>query len=1359
MGHAGPDDFQRFLFRTSLWWQWSGLTVVNGEFSIGDMTMFGHLHIVSHDYRMLLNDLAVDCFLNVAIYTSRLSPYDIKFDDMLLTLPMLMLSVNQKQTAQFALNTEYNNIFDIRLNLEDSDIFQSNKQFKLKVIVVKKPDSKYYVQDSECLILRAKMSQSFGSILHIHSNSGLKIEVAAEPHKLLRDALNLVQGSFVELPRENESHSDLNINISSVFLPKLSTKQHTVMAGGYYYILIKIQQLQQVPRQDKNYMDVDITFECVKLICVEWDYHRQAWSSRFCYPTIYSLGTPRYVNCRCDTGNIFSGGFSPCLQDPTVLWSEFNVANIDWFDLSSLKLIVAFAVLCFWLIFVAIFVWTYRRDCLEASLGKTFLLPRIFSWFQGEQYLVCIVTGWSYGCGTKLTPTLTIIGSKDVSFVYMLFPDQEVFKTGSEVWFILSCSEDIGTIENVILSLPYATFKDPWHVSHILFRNLRTQEDRYCICDAWIPDASTRVNFIVRPVSPIPEAIKVELKGDMAMTSEEKHYQNLALEVNISAFFSSIVSFFVILWFEIISLLPKYDVLHWPFTVSYESQLNINQSNLENTYEMDRVGWHMGMAYRRSLNSVPSNSTLAERASTHFTQPRSRQSLKSMPSYLERLPMQVGRNRPRLSSSVAEQLLVNISMENYIFHPPLRRKILQQLVRFVSVAILVLLLVFLSYLLATLGTRIQGSSYYLMVSILTFLTVMSLWHPVFIVITTFLFVEKYRLGKTDADERVRAWETQMYRNSKMLNLNITETKRSVSYKHTYVPLAKKYIYRKHCAHIAKANVGMLINEEQGETVAKRITLFVFIIVVIIIINLQSGSVSERYMQTKFMRDLLEVGREEIELRQVLTYENFWDHLRTKFFLVTHWSLSNTNTTTSFKTVSTVRVRQIRAATYKGNCEKDFALLPHQRCHFDVENSEIETRQFALTWKKVTARNIRPGPFTFVQGKHFQTINHHYPGGGYDALYSLIDKSPDIIEYLKLKEWVDERTRAIKVEVALFNADTKLLTSIIHVYEFTAVGIFQDTPQVYSFPLFYQPASSVFLRGCILILLIFTLLYSVKEARDMYYQGILNYLLSPMAWVNLLERGTCITVIIMFILEYQIRKTSVASVQDIYFENRDSETFIDFSAVSDIAYTITLLSCILATIIFLKVILQTTNIPSLAQFLKLIPPVLQISYIPVVTILYFSILAYFIFVEFPEFATFRSSAFTITVMMMNLNVVKSLQESYSTFGPLFISVSMTVLNYIVLNYFIILMNEQYSKICAWSMVINKGTKFNIFHDVLRIIKPPKMKEEARVEHVEEEEQENWIILQDAPGYQSNILELLDSHPDRDFNSAVNRVSSV
>uniref|UniRef100_A0A2C9KYU4 Uncharacterized protein n=1 Tax=Biomphalaria glabrata TaxID=6526 RepID=A0A2C9KYU4_BIOGL len=193
------------------------------------------------------------------------------------------------------------------------DIFKKT-EFSFKVRLVQDINSNVVIDDSDCLLLKVKISTYSGSILHFLSN--LKLEIASQAHKHLKGALDLFDGSFQELPREDENLTDLSMNVNTVFLPKTSLKQYSILAGGYYYILIRIKPDQRVNitgRLDGTVSQEEaITVQCVRLMCVEWDSHLQSWSTRYCYPTIYSLGQPAYVNCLCDTGTIFSGGFSPC---------------------------------------------------------------------------------------------------------------------------------------------------------------------------------------------------------------------------------------------------------------------------------------------------------------------------------------------------------------------------------------------------------------------------------------------------------------------------------------------------------------------------------------------------------------------------------------------------------------------------------------------------------------------------------------------------------------------------------------------------------------------------------------------------------------------------------------------------------------------------------------------------------------------------------------------------------------------------------------------------------------------------------------------------------------------------------------
>lgn len=53
------------------------------------------------------------------------------------------------------------------------------------------------------------------------------------------------------------------------------------------------------------------------------------------------------------------------------------------------------------------------------------------------------------------------------------------------------------------------------------------------------------------------------------------------------------------------------------------------------------------------------------------------------------------------------------------------------------------------------------------------------------------------------------------------------------------------------------------------------------------------------------------------------------------------------------------------------------------------------------------------------------------------MFSVREKNAEELDYLKSRQWIDEYTRAVRVDLALFNADTELVTSIVHVYEFNS----------------------------------------------------------------------------------------------------------------------------------------------------------------------------------------------------------------------------------------------------------------------------------------------------------------------------------
>ncbi|KAH9505708.1 hypothetical protein Btru_055560 [Bulinus truncatus] len=321
---------------------------------------------------------------------------------------------------------------------------------------------------------------------------------------------------------------------------------------------------------------------------------------------------------------------------------------------------------------------------------------------------------------------------------------------------------------------------------------------------------------------------------------------------------------------------------------------------------------------------------------------------------------------------------------------------------------------------------------------------------------------------------------------------------------------------------------------------------------------------------------------------------------------------------------------------------------------------------------------------------------------YDIIFSVGESSPRKIDQIGKRLWVDERTRAIKVDMALFNADTQLLTSVSHVFEFTSVGIFQNTVRVFSFPLFYTPATAEFLRMCLFFMMVLTFYFVFKEVVQVRSTGLFVYLRDPLAWLNLLERETCLAIFIGFIVEIFYRQQAIQNVKNYLSTSEEQREYFDFSNVDSIANYITYMCCILAVVSFIKILYQTSTLASMSQFLELIPPAVKISYLVVITVVTYASFGYFIFSEIDDFSTFIKSVYTVTELVINPGLMNSLANSYTIIAPVYITITMSVMNWIIINYFITLLNEEYSRICTAMRMRMEGKKAFVLEEIIKYL---------------------------------------------------------
>ncbi|XP_059146564.1 polycystin-2-like [Physella acuta] len=637
-----------------------------------------------------------------------------------------------------------------------------------------------------------------------------------------------------------------------------------------------------------------------------------------------------------------------------------------------------------------------------------------------------------------------------------------------------------------------------------------------------------------------------------------------------------------------------------------------------------------------------------------------------------------------------------------------------------------LLAVGMTFSIGYVGLVIQNEDAYLITVLLTFAATNLIAHPIFIFIIVILTEDEKTLCRTEGDYRWKRCLEELVVCFKMCALGMTRIRKSVC----RVELSterREIIWLRHVSFNLKNNKENLLAVKVAAKQGSKYFLFLITIVIImVVINIQSGNVSQRYRQTGFFRKLLHVGRAEFDLKQGITMEEFWKHLRQNMHLTTYWSLVNTNTTASLNAVSNIRLRQVRVQPYAGDCAKDFPMKPFARCHFRIEDSVVDTRNYALAWDHVTSRKVSPGPYTYSDSEGFETVRHTYPGGGYNSLFSVRDKRPEMIDFLRDHEWVDEHTRAVAVEFAIFNADTNQLTSVLHVYEFTEVGIFQDTPVFYTFPLFFDKQSSIILRAFLVALMFLTLYYLSTEITELYHFGCAEYFSSFTACLTFLERIISIIAIYLFIRQYILQNDMIKHVQNIYFNQLDNFVFVEFNKLSDISFKITLTCSAMAILMFIKVLMQSNNIPALADFLMLLPPTAKITYLPVFVIICFSVLASLVFTEFSEFSTVKAAFLNVTGLLLNQGLMPKIVRAYRLIGQIYLCTTFAFLNFIIVNYYIMILTEHYAEICILNQYLYKGKKESLIETIGKWIhdasmKKKLLKDEAKEDEVERQKQ--------------------------------------
>ncbi|NP_001128338.1 polycystin family receptor for egg jelly precursor [Rattus norvegicus] len=270
------------------------------------------------------------------------------------------------------------------------------------------------------------------------------------------------------------------------------------------------------------------------------------------------------------------------------------------------------------------------------------------------------------------------------------------------------------------------------------------------------------------------------------------------------------------------------------------------------------------------------------------------------------------------------------------------------------------------------------------------------------------------------------------------------------------------------------------------------------------------------------------------------------------------------------------MRQVRAKPSNKTCllAKKFAqsrIAGELHCHPQYGIDPEDTRHYPGVWNKAGKRSIdkTSNGFTYKPpGRKWVYYSYGvlntYGSGGYEFYFfpeQQMFNSTLRLKELEGKNWLDELTWAVIVELTTLNPDTSLMCSISVVFEVSPLGVVNSSLSVYSFPLAdFNSRSSAEIYLYVAILIFFCAYvvdegYIIMQERASYIRSMYNLL-------NFSLKCMFALLIVLFFQKHLLATKLVR------LYNTDPEAFIPFHAVSRVDH---FMRIILAFLLFLTIL--------------------------------------------------------------------------------------------------------------------------------------------------------------------------------------------
>ncbi|CAH1238914.1 PKD1L3 [Branchiostoma lanceolatum] len=441
---------------------------------------------------------------------------------------------------------------------------------------------------------------------------------------------------------------------------------------------------------------------------------------------------------------------------------------------------------------------------------------------------------------------------------------------------------------------------------------------------------------------------------------------------------------------------------------------------------------------------------------------------------------------------------------------------------------------------------------------------------------------------------------------------------------------------------------------------------------------------------------------ENDIPDITDIPSFWEWVEGNLIPATHseeWYNGETSVDDSVlpdmltHQLGTIQLRQVRLPPGQlcQTAEKLQTLLP--RCTTGFSNLNADTADYIEGWVphndtfNYTDPVVCPPNGECLLGNTtwkytFASLSDSFPyflkhgtylSGGYaTTLGRTQGGSVAMATFLQQHNWLDERTRAVFVELILYNPHANLFSVVTIVVEFTQLGAAFTTGDIVSLRLIQHDA--ILLLALRVLMAIFLVFFAVKQVKNVLARPI-QYLSEFWSWVELLVVVVGFSTLgVYFKAQFIIDETA---------DQRTSPVFELYkSAVNWYGVYTYLLGFVICcvTLKFIRLLRFNSHVLSLSMTLKnSFKPVIQFCVIAGIVLMGFTQMANLLFgTKLQGYEDILSSLAGLCTMMLGAFDFDAIVEGHRMLGPLMFFSYQVMMQFILLSMFMTIVMDVYAE---------------------------------------------------------------------------------